>query len=798
VRPRRVAFCIDPDQCPPELFDEIVDTNLRLWGGRCNPIIPVQGGAVPPAYWRLLSFVDPDIVYTYVDLPAPLVARLDREICPLEIRPHPPHLGGAAPFYRPANLGTGFSEWLPWLPDVIRREPFSQRVRVLLSQAYGDWTARRFILRNLGLIGETVPLWLYLDHEQAMLMTTADTESTVLRGVSALGLRFLFAHELAAHFSDVDEPERPSNAYALVIGSDIWAALFAWNRIVHLAAHRRLLWHTMWVPPDLLRSPDFAAALSTFLIRHVLQDGSAPASLEIWYSDAVGSDAGARALVGPALQNVDCIPQFHFLAPGDYPPVEARGDRFDAFERASLFTRFRPETFQLQAPARTFLVHIPETAAPRPVGGQRAAAMLDVKIEHVPDPSAARGIRWWWRLPKVLGITRPFGPPGRITTEGIPSFALGDEAAIQLTVPEPLGILYHLLVGHRHSSYRGDPRPAVAAPFYRCSPSDKGQYSRGIGALFGGLENAGRFYQHHFWRDILEWVSGRSREDDPRPVRAIADRLQTIQPVLERAAADDAAGREDLARFVLNVASGQRIRDRDLTFPDFRDRMAKEFKAYADAHPDRRAPTSDTKDLLDSLQALTTAEVFFQGTRIQCWRCLSTFWYAAEELDQHVRCQGCRTLIPLPVQVVWSYRLNALVRDGIASYGAGPVLSAITDLGSNAHSCFLVDPGVLLFERDNPNPVHDLDLVAIIDGRIVIGEVKSRAATFTDGRLRSLAATAVRIGAHVVVLAAFSDEGAVLGQHSATLRALIGDPTVLVEPLLPHPQTIEPRPLLAW
>lgn len=39
------------------------------------------------------------------------------------------------------------------------------------------------------------------------------------------------------------------------------------------------------------------------------------------------------------------------------------------------------KALSLQVPARRFLVHIAEVAAPHPIGGRRATAMLDVKIE---------------------------------------------------------------------------------------------------------------------------------------------------------------------------------------------------------------------------------------------------------------------------------------------------------------------------------------------------------------------------------------------------------------------------------
>src|ERR1700733_9354746 len=81
-RPIRIAFLIDVDDCSEELRNEILRFNVRIWGGRLNPIIPVVRGTIPPGYWNLLFIYDPDIVYSYVTLSDELIKKIDLQISP--------------------------------------------------------------------------------------------------------------------------------------------------------------------------------------------------------------------------------------------------------------------------------------------------------------------------------------------------------------------------------------------------------------------------------------------------------------------------------------------------------------------------------------------------------------------------------------------------------------------------------------------------------------------------------------------------------------------------------------------
>jgi len=61
-RPRhlRSVFFIENDYSH---FFELVNLNLKMWGGRYNPIVPVLDNKIPDRYIELLRYYDPDYVY---------------------------------------------------------------------------------------------------------------------------------------------------------------------------------------------------------------------------------------------------------------------------------------------------------------------------------------------------------------------------------------------------------------------------------------------------------------------------------------------------------------------------------------------------------------------------------------------------------------------------------------------------------------------------------------------------------------------------------------------------------------
>ena len=101
TRPKRIAFFVHEENLTNDEINGIINFNCRHWGGRFNPIIPTSGAELKSDWWNLLIAVDPDIIYSFVNLADALVDRINRhvlpsrifEINPGELRPKPRKFG---------------------------------------------------------------------------------------------------------------------------------------------------------------------------------------------------------------------------------------------------------------------------------------------------------------------------------------------------------------------------------------------------------------------------------------------------------------------------------------------------------------------------------------------------------------------------------------------------------------------------------------------------------------------------------------------------------------------------------
>lgn len=787
-RPRRMAFLVDADTCPSEQLDAIVEASLRMWGGRYNPVIPVQAGIVDDGYWDLLVFSDPDVIYTYVDLPADLLAKIDRQICPLQVKRHPERaLQETPPFYRPyhANDQATCMSLVPRLlsdREGIFYGPHGPQL--MLHRTRSDWPARSFALRNFGILQEDPGFRGYVEDRRAFPITNDRTDTQLLLEL-ANTRNVIFPFQLAEYLSGFPEPANElGEEYCVVIGDDIPAWLYLWNRIFLLRPHLRREWNVLCLPPNRLTDDAFRVAANAFLRTYARDYGGGPTNIQIFYSNCPESEANEFAQ-----QLLDGIygPRAVHRLPIGYPNVVAPPNAFETFEEPATLYRRRLPVYPQQATGTPCLVQIPDTA----IRGVDGRWMLDLKIEYRPERFSYTNQHYWWQLPKILGITYHFARnrPGRVSDEGVISLDAGQETNFEIQIPGDSVILWHLIAGARRPGFTDDIRPGEPPRFVEVPPSDKGRYNRGVIGLFGNLFQAGRFFGNQYWRSIFEFLSRRELQRENEMLSNLKNRIRkNRQVIINQLSKADEASLEWHARLIVGVAREQHFEGQEVSFLSLLDRLIVQREVFAWAHMDRHwEPSAERakEDLTNVLQFLTDSQVFFQGVRISCTHCGSTFWYQVSELDQRLLCMGCRTGISLPVNAVWFYRLNNLVRNAIALHGCIPVVSALAELESDARTSFIFAPGLALYAQGGSRPSAELDIVCIRDGKFVIGEVKTAATEFSEGDLETLADNARSLQPHIVTIAAFHGDQSRMSRHCDFLRNQLRDTGIEIESWLP-------------
>ncbi|MER6353695.1 hypothetical protein ABT186_18105 [Streptomyces sp. NPDC001634] len=117
-----------------------------------------------------------------------------------------------------------------------------------------------------------------------------------------------------------------------------------------------------------------------------------------------------------------------------------------------------------------------------------------------------------------------------------------------------------------------------------------------------------------------------------------------------------------------------------------------------------------------------------RGLLLTCGQCVGTGFYRLEDIGSHFRCQRCRQHNPIvrsawkgqELEPQWYYGLDEVAYQGLRSNIHVPIL-ALAALAEPAHSFQHMPEAVV---RRDGYPDLEVDLWAIVDGRIVIGEAK--------------------------------------------------------------------------
>ncbi|MEU3441758.1 hypothetical protein ABZ755_15290 [Streptomyces griseoincarnatus] len=117
-----------------------------------------------------------------------------------------------------------------------------------------------------------------------------------------------------------------------------------------------------------------------------------------------------------------------------------------------------------------------------------------------------------------------------------------------------------------------------------------------------------------------------------------------------------------------------------------------------------------------------------RGLLLTCGQCVGTAFYRLEDIGANFRCQRCRQHNPIvrsawkgqELEPQWYYGLDEVAYQGLRSNVQVPIL-ALAALAEPAHSFQHMPEAVV---RRDGYPDLEVDLWAIVDGRIVIGEAK--------------------------------------------------------------------------
>lgn len=806
ARPRRIAFLVDPTECPPALLDALFESNYSIWGGRYNPIVPVVSGGITENYWKLLHFADPDIIYSYCEIPGDLIRRLDQELCPLEIRRHRrlvPEEGH--PDFSPSTCHEQVTI-TALVPLVIQKEGLGfRKPKLLTSATERSWQGHRLILRNFGILDERMAVKPYPEAQEKIIINADWTQERFFEELANEINPIVFPFQASEAYGELPEADKSYQyGYCLVIGDDVQDWIYFWNRIFHLSAYRRSRWHALCISAASMRSQPFRDALRKFLRKFAYRSGNNPDYIDLVSSSVSNGDL--EQIKTDLLQGVDVTPRIGQIVPNDTLPISIEYRSYPEFYHAGSFLVEKDRTTYQQATLNKCLLTTPGSK----VSLDRGLWMMDLRIEHVAEHPFYVNEKLWWMLPRHREMAHLFLPSfrSRISEDLSISAEMNAKEVFELSVPTVSSVILSALGAGARSLWTDEFRIERIEPLYdRITLSDKGDYINGVIGLYGGLQSAGSFLENSFWRSIIEVLSRRSPSIEQETIISIKNRLKKKPEILR---AFSAAQEEDaldwMSREVLKLARNQHMLDADISLAELEDIFLKQREAFIEKNPNFRKDSSEegikadraeaTSYLCRSLQEYTNGGVFRQGVYLRCNNCGSKYWQEVGEVYQENKCQGCGGVVSLSVKATWRYRLNTLIRNAVAFHGCVPVILCLHNLRSTpTQHTFLWAPGLELYRSyEDKRPMAELDLACIIDGKLIIGEVKTSCVEFVSSELSKLADLAKNLDANVVVIGCFQDPRNQIKHKKTDLEGLLGSKQCQIWTVVPSSHIFEPTP----
>ncbi|MFC4381993.1 hypothetical protein [Chryseobacterium bernardetii] len=198
------------------------------------------------------------------------------------------------------------------------------------------------------------------------------------------------------------------------------------------------------------------------------------------------------------------------------------------------------------------------------------------------------------------------------------------------------------------------------------------------------------------------------------------------------------------------------------------------------------------------LKTLCELSIFLQGFKLKCTKCSSIFWYHLRDTSNTVNCKGCLKDFNIPIEAEFSYKLNDLIKNNIFQSktqrdGNLTVIRTLVNFAiRKSNRSFSYSPQLNLYaDVHSRKPANEIDVVALVDGKFIIGEAKHSSKEFSansNKSLDSLIEIAKDIRPDKIVLSCYKNEYGKLEkarkylQHSFSKEDYIPD----IEELLLH------------
>lgn len=725
-RPVKIAYLVPFDDAPHTHMnlDAVFFESYTRWAGVYTLVIPTKAQEfLADGYDEWLKHYDPDFIYSYVDLDAAFVDKIDRLCCPIAFLEH-----------KEWNRKDREIDWRSFLPcwdhyiqpvssiSTVQSPasypqfPHEERPRepTVFTQ-YGMEPANRFLADNFGTgfslhkVTHAIPGFF-----KTLCLVPADLPGNVVAGTERCfstleALRAIcdrkatpIARLAMVNSAGMPRPESMGWAFAfrLFIGSTSLDRIHFWNSR-HLGSSWSDTSNALILEPAFFDDEQLVTQLGQYLNKNnFLGHGNGPYQAEI-HSSSVAADVlnAIRDKLQPHTWNA-----VHVSRSFNAPAIPSQKDLVERIHDKTADTttlKLTEDSSEITASEPAHLIYIP----PQLRGLARGQWIVELSIQRHNNLSRYSNVIDTWTLPRRRKIAPAFterlAKPtfgGRLalvpSTEGFPfrGQSIKDPSSYEIHLPSDETFFRHLVLEffqYPADDLRG---PIPRAGYVDLAVSDKGQNLRGVISLFDQLSTAFGILTNKFWRTVL----AKAKEDSTRPLTFDLNKLDSLIP-------NDGGTIQRLTQEL-------RLGNDETTKNYLRD------------------------SLRDTLEHLVRSNVFYKVAHWRCRYCGHLNSRSFDNMKIRNECDICATEYLAPIDIEWKYELNDFVYRSLQKHSGLPVLWTLGFLQDRLHTgAFWYLPEVDLYERDDdPQSKNEIDILCILDGAFHAVEAKRSASTFLN------------------------------------------------------------------
>jgi hypothetical protein len=725
-RPVKIAYLVPFDDAPHTHMnlDAVFFESYTRWAGAYTLVIPTKPQEfLADGYGEWLKHYDPDFIYSYVDLDAAFVDKIDRLFCPIAFLKHEKWnredreidwrslLPRWDHYIHPVSSISTVQSPASYAPSPHEERP---REPTVFTQ-YGIEPANRFLADNFGTafslhnVTHAIPGFF-----KTLCLVPADLPANVVAGTErcfstlealrAIGERKAtpIARLAMVNSAGMPRPESMGWAFAfrLFIGSTPLDRIHFWN-CRHLGSIGSDTSNALILEPALFDDAQLLKQLGQYLNKNnFLGHGNGPYQAEI-HSSSVAADVldAIRDKLKPHTWNAVYVSRA-FNAPA-IPSQEDLVERIHDKTTDTTTPNLTEDSSEITASEPAHFIYIP----PQLRGLARGQWIVELSIQRHNNLSRYSNVVDTWTLPHRRKIAHAFtqrlAKPtfgGRLalvpSTEGSPfrSQSIKDPSFYEVHLPSDETFFRHLALEFFRYPTEDLRAPIPRAGYMDLAVSDKGQNLRGVISLFDHLSTAFGILTNKFWRTVL----AEAKEESTKPLTFTRDKLYSLIP-------NDQGTIQRLT---------QELR---------LDNVGTTKKYLRDS-------------LTDTLEHLVRANVFYQVANWRCTYCGHLNSRSFDNMKIKNECDICATEYFAPIDIEWQYELNDFVYRSLQRHSGLPVLWTLGFLHDRLHTGgFWYLPEVDLYERDDDRQSkNEIDILCMLDGAFHAVEAKLSASVFLN------------------------------------------------------------------